>query len=42
MEDDIDHAVAILSKADYPLIIVDKQIEDSSDTMNLKRLIRIL
>ena len=37
MEDDIDHAVAILSKADYPLIIVDKQIEDSSDTMNLKK-----
>lgn len=37
MEDDIDHAVAILSKADYPLFIVDKTVEDSSDTMNLKK-----
>ena len=37
MDSDIDNAVAILSKADYPLVIVDKKVEDSSDTMNLKR-----
>ena len=37
MDSDIDNAVAILSKADYPLVIVDKKVEDSSDTMNLKK-----
>ena len=37
LDADIDNAVAILSKADYPLVIVDKKVEDSSDTMNLKK-----
>lgn len=36
-EKDVDNAVAILSKADYPLFIVDKTVTDTSDTMNLKK-----
>lgn len=34
---DIDRAVATLSKADYPLFIQSKTVEDTSDTMNLKK-----
>lgn len=37
LESDIDNAVGILSKADYPLYIIDKQDEDTSDQLNLKR-----
>ncbi len=36
-ESDIDNAVASLSKADYPLVVVDKKVEDTSDPMNLKQ-----
>ena len=37
MESDIDNAVAILSKADVKVFIINKTVEDSSDQMNLKR-----
>lgn len=37
MEADIDSAVAVLSKADYKLFVTGKEVEDSSDNMNLKK-----
>lgn len=37
METDIDNAVSILSKADYPIFVTGKEVQDSSDPMNLKR-----
>lgn len=37
LESDIDNAVASLSNADYPLFIVEKKVEDTSDPMNLKK-----
>lgn len=36
-ETDIDKAVGALSKADYPLFIQKKEVEDTSDLMNMKR-----
>lgn len=36
-ETDIDKAVASLAKADYPLFIQKKEVEDTSDLMNMKK-----
>ena len=36
-EKDVDRCVAALSRADYPLFIQSKSVEDTSDTMNYKR-----
>lgn len=36
-ETDIDKAVGALSKADYPLFIQKKEVEDTSDLMNMKK-----
>lgn len=36
-ETDIDKAVGSLSKADYPLFIQKKEVEDTSDLMNMKK-----
>lgn len=37
MESDIDNSVAILSKASNKIFIVNKEVEDTSDSMNLKK-----
>lgn len=37
MESDIDSAISILSKADYKLFVESKEVEDTSDNMNLKK-----
>ena len=37
LDSDIDAAVAALSKAEYPIFIVGKKVEDSSDTLNTKK-----
>lgn len=37
MESDIDNAVGILAKADYPIFVTSKEEQDSSDPMNIKK-----
>jgi hypothetical protein len=37
LESDIDACVAKLSEAEYPLYVIEKEVEDTSDSMNLKK-----
>lgn len=37
MEQDIDNAVGFLSHTDYPIYVIGKEVEDTSDTLNAKK-----
>lgn len=37
LESDIDNSVAILAQADHKIFVVSKEVEDTSDTQNLKK-----